>query len=304
MDVAIMIEGQDGLNWARWMRLARAAEDLGFAGLYRSDHFTNKEGPLKDSLELWSSFTWLATNTSRIEFGPMVSPVSFRHPVIAAWSAVAIDDLSGGRFQFGLGAGWQEREHANYGFPLLDLDGRFQRFEEALEVVTRLLTSEEPFAYQGAQYQLQEALLLPRPSARRQGPPIVIGGNGPLRTLPLAARYAHEWNGVYITPAGFAERSARLDALCTAGGRDPQSLRRTLMTRVVVGRTEGEAIAAFDGDVAAARERGVIIGDVAQVQAAFAELAAVGCQRVMAQCIDQDDIAGLELLAQAMPAGA
>jgi len=291
-----MIEGQDGLTWARWQRLARAAEELGYAGLYRSDHFTNPTGPLKDSLDLWASFTWLASHTSRIEFGPMVSPVSFRHPVIAAWSAVAIDDLSGGRFQFGLGAGWQEREHGNYGFPLLDLAGRFQRFEEALEVVTRLLQREEPFTYDGAYYQLKEALLLPRPTARKNGPPVVIGGNGPLRTLPLAATYADEWNGVYITAAGFTERSQRLDALCAERGRDPQSLRRTLMTRVVVGKTEAEAIAAFAGDVEAARARGVIIGDPAQVKAAFAELAAAGCQRVMAQWMDQDDIAGLELL--------
>jgi F420-dependent oxidoreductase-like protein len=292
-----MIEGQDGLTWARWQRLARAAEELGYAGLYRSDHFTNPTGPLKDSLDLWASFTWLATHTSRIEFGPMVSPVSFRHPVIAAWSAVAIDDLSGGRFQFGLGAGWQEREHSNYGFPLLDLAGRFQRFEEALEVVTRLLKSEEPFAYEGAHYQLNEALLLPRPTARKQGPPVVIGGNGPLRTLPLAATYADEWNGVYITAEGFAERSARLDALCAERGRDPRTLRRTVMTRIVLAPTEAQAIATFNGDHEAARARGVLIGDPAQVKAGLDGLAAAGCQRVMAQWMDQDDIAGLELLA-------
>ncbi|HKG27446.1 MAG TPA: LLM class flavin-dependent oxidoreductase, partial [Thermomicrobiales bacterium] len=96
-DVAIMIEGQDGLNWERWQRLAAAAQDLGFAGLYRSDHFTNADGPHRDALELWTSLTWLAGHTRRIEFGPMVSPVSFRNPVITAWTAAAVDDLSGGR---------------------------------------------------------------------------------------------------------------------------------------------------------------------------------------------------------------
>ena len=92
-----MIEGQAGLNWARWKRLAEAAEELGYSGLNRSDHFTGPQGDLKDSLEVWASFTYLATNTKRIKFGALVSPVSWRHPVIAAWSATAIDDLSGGR---------------------------------------------------------------------------------------------------------------------------------------------------------------------------------------------------------------
>ena len=116
LDVAIMVEGQDGLTWTRWQRLARAAEELGFAGLYRSDHLTNPTGPHLDALELWASLTWLASHTTRIEFGPLVSPVSFRHPVVTAWTAAAVDDLSGGRLRLGLGAGWQEREHASHGF--------------------------------------------------------------------------------------------------------------------------------------------------------------------------------------------
>src|SRR5512141_2707618 len=120
MEIAIMIEGQDGLNWPRWMRLVRAVEDLGFAGLYRSDHFTNAQGPEKDSLELWLSLTWLAANTRRIEFGPLVTPVSFRHPVFTARWGLQVDDLSNGRLRLGVGAGWQQREHHAFGFDLLD----------------------------------------------------------------------------------------------------------------------------------------------------------------------------------------
>src|SRR5574341_1941350 len=109
LEIAIMIEGQNGLTWPRWQNIVRAVEDLGFAGLYRSDHFTNANPPDKESLELWVSLTWLAANTSRIEFGPLVTPFSFRHPALTARMAAAVDDLSGGRLTLGLGAGWQER---------------------------------------------------------------------------------------------------------------------------------------------------------------------------------------------------
>ena len=123
MDVAIMIEGQDGLNWTRWQRIGLAVEALGFAGLYRSDHFTNPEAPDKDSLELWLSLTWLASHTQRIEFGPLVTPVSFRHPVFTARIGAQLDDLAGGRLTLGVGAGWEEREHTAFGFDLLATSG-------------------------------------------------------------------------------------------------------------------------------------------------------------------------------------
>ncbi len=194
MEMAIMIEGQNGLNWNRWQHLVKAVEELGFDGLYRSDHYTNANPPDKDSLELWVSLTWLASNTDRIEFGPLVSPVSFRDPTMTARMASAVDDLSGNRLILGLGAGWQEREHAHYGWDLLGVSDRFDRFEEGLEVITKLLQNREPVDYSGNYYSLNEAVLLPRPS-RSGGPPILIGGNGPKRTLPLVARFASEWNG-------------------------------------------------------------------------------------------------------------
>src|SRR3990172_6874992 len=116
MDVSIMIEGQNGLTWLRWQGLGHAVEALGFAGLFRSDHFTNASPPDRDSLELWTSLTWLAANTSRVRLGPLVTPCSFRHPVMTARMATAVDDLSGGRLILGLGAGWEGRGHTNYGF--------------------------------------------------------------------------------------------------------------------------------------------------------------------------------------------
>ncbi len=120
-EIAIMVEGQMGLNWARWQRIVRAVEDLGFVGLYRSDHFTNPEPPDYDSLELWVSLVWLASHTTRIEFGPLVTPVSFRHPAMTARMASAVDDLSGGRLVLGVGAGWQVREHRDHSYDLCSL---------------------------------------------------------------------------------------------------------------------------------------------------------------------------------------
>lgn len=296
IELAIMIEGQDGLNWQRWQRLAQAAEDLGFAGLFRSDHFTNSTGPHKDSLEMWTSFTWLASHTRRIEFGPLVAPVSFRHPVITAWTAAAIDDLSGGRFRLGLGAGWQEREHRSYGFDLLTVEQRFKRLEEALEVVTRLLQSDEPTGFDGEFYHLEDALLLPRP-ARPGGPPIVIGGNGERRTLPLAARYADEWNGVLIPAERYKKLNETLDRLLDEAGRPREAVRRTLMTRVVIGRDDAEVQRKLNGDPEELKERGVIFGTPDAVAEALGRVEEAGATRVQAQWLDMDDIDGLELLA-------
>lgn len=297
MDVAIMIEGQDGLDWSRWKRLASAAEDLGFAGLYRSDHFTNPEGPHKDAIELWVSLVYLAVNTSRIEFGPMVSPVSFRNPVVSAWAAAAVDDLSGGRFHMGLGAGWQQREHESHGFDLLEVGPRFDRFREGIQVVSTLLRSDTPSTFEGGFFSLKDALLLPRPK-RPGGPPIVIGGNGLKRTLPLAAKYADEWNAVFTTPERFAELSAHLDGLVKQHGRDPGAVKRTMMQRVTIGRTQRELDSKLEAlDVENLKSRGAVLGTPNEVAERLASFAEAGVSRVMAQWIQMDDIDGLEVFA-------
>lgn len=302
MDIAIMIEGQDGLTWPRWQRLAEAVEALGFAGLYRSDHFTNANPPDKESLELWVSLTWLASHTRRIEFGPLVSPVSFRHPTLTARMAAAVDDLSGGRLTLGLGAGWQQREHHNYGWELLDVPARFARFEEGLEVVTRLLQSDTPVDFDGRYYRLREGILLPRPH-RPGGPPILIGGNGPKRTLPLVVRYAAEWNAVYVPPARFAELNRQLDDMLALAGRRPEEVRRSLMTGTLFGRDETEVSArlkARNRTAAELRDIGVAVGTGNAIVDQLGQWQAAGVQRVMLQWLDQDDLDGLEALAAAV----
>lgn len=304
MEIAIMIEGQMGLNWPRWQRMARAVEDLGFAGLYRSDHFTNADGPVDDSLDLWVSLTWLADNTDRIEFGPLVTPFSFRHPAHTVRWASAVDDLSNGRLTLGLGAGWQAREHAAYSFDLLDVPARFARYEEGLQIVTHLLQNDDPLTFDGAYYQFHDAELKPRPQ-RPGGPRILIGGNGPQRTLPLAARFAHEWNAVYQTPDGMRDLNARLDELLREQGRAPGDVRRSLMTGLIFGRTEAEIDAALqargsDATREAVRARGVIVGVGREVQDQLGPLAEAGVQRVMLQWFDLDDLDRLEAFAQAV----
>lgn len=300
LDLAIMIEGQNGLTWERWQRIAAAVEDLGFAGLYRSDHYTNAGPPDKESLELWVSLTWLASHTSRIEFGPLVSPVSFRHPTMTARMAAAVDDLSGGRLHLGLGAGWQEREHTNYGWDLLDMDGRFRRFEEGLQVIKSLLESDTPVTFNGSYYRVKDGILLPRPQ-RPGGPPVLIGGSGIKRTLPLAAKYASLWNAVFLPPDQFAERSAILDDLLAENGRQPADVHRSMMTGLYFGRDDAAVEAKLRAHPnrptrADLRKRGVLVGTASAIVDQLGELAEASVQRVMLQWLDLDDMDGLEAL--------
>jgi F420-dependent oxidoreductase-like protein len=302
LDVAIMIEGQNGLNWTRWKRIAQAVEELGFNGLFRSDHFTNTLPPDLDSLELWVSLTWLASHIQRIAIGPLVTPLSFRNPIFTARMAKDVDDLSCGRLILGIGAGWLEREHENFGFELLDVPQRFDRFEEGMEVITHLLRSNDPVDFEGEFYQLRSATLLPKP-ARKGGPPILIGGNGPKRSLPLAAKYADEWNGVYIPAERFSQLNQHLNALIEKAGRNPNDVRRSLMTRIVFGQYQrqlDEKIKDEGHSIEEMRQAGFVIGTPVEVIDQLGLLAEVGVERVMLQWLDLDDLEGLETLAKSV----
>ena len=302
LEITIMIEGQNGLTWSRWQKIVRLVEELGFVGLYRSDHFTNSNETDLESLELWTSLTWLASNTSRIEFGPLVTPFSFRHPVMTARMASAVDDLSNGRLTLGLGAGWQEREHQLFGFDLLDMKPRFDRFEEGMEVVTRLLQSDEPVVFDGHYYQLRGGTLLPRPQ-RKGGPRILIGGDGEKRTLPAVVRYADEWNCVMLLPDVFAQKNSRLSAMLSAAGRKPESVRRSMMTGCVFGKSDtalNEKLSARKRTLDELREHGIVAGDASQIKAQLDKLEASGLQRIMLQWLELDDLEGLAALAKAL----
>jgi len=300
MDIAIMIEGQNGLTWPRWQILAYAVEELGYSGLFRSDHFTNASPPDKDSLELWVSLTWLASHTKRIEFGPLVSPISFRHPSMTARMASAVDDLSGGRFVLGLGAGWQEREHGLFGYDLLEPAARFDRFEEGLEVITRLLNSDTPVTFEGKYFQLRGATLLPRP-IRPGGPRIAVGGNGRKRTLPYVVRYAGEWNAVYLPAGELKSLNKQLDLLLDSANRPRESVRRSVMLGCLFGKTPEklkQKISSSNRTQEAWRKVGALVGTGDQIREQLYEVEQTGIQRVMLQWLDLEDLEGLAVLAK------
>ncbi len=302
LEIAIMLEGQNGLTWPHWQKIAEVVEGAGFAGLYRSDHFTNADAPDKDSLECWTSLTWLASHTRRIEFGPLVSPFSFRHPVMLARTALAVDDLSGGRLTLGMGGGWQEREHTLFGLDLLDKKERFARFEEGLEVVTRLLKSAEPATYEGKYFQLRGAALLPRPG-RPKGPKLLVGGNGEKKTLALAARYADEWNAVFLPTEELRRKNAVLDGYLRDLGRKVKSVKRSMMTGLRFGRTKKELEEQLERGSHPAeelRQRGLVVGTGEEIKEQLKGLEKSGLQRVMLQWLDLDNVKGLEVLGKAI----
>lgn len=218
--LAVMIEGQEGLTWERWRRIVDTADRLNFDAVFRSDHLFSLTGPSdRDCIALWPSLNDVGYRSSKLKYGQLVSPTTFRHPVHLAIDAVAADELSGGRFMLGVGAGWNENEHRAFGFPLLPVKERMDRFEEALKVIT-LLWSGEPATFKGEHFTLDGAQSYPLPT-RGNKVPLMIGGGGEKRTLRLVAEYADEWN---ITPATVEVYDHKVEVLlrhCEAVGRDP-----------------------------------------------------------------------------------
>ncbi len=302
--IGIMVEGQEDMTWRRFFRLAAAVETLGFESLFRSDHLTALNSfPRRASLALWPSLTALAMRTERIRFGPLVCPMTFRHPVIVAKMAAAVDQLSAGRLDLGLGAGWFAGEHQMFGIPYPRYPTRLKMLEEGVQVI-RSLWSGEPAHFHGRHYRLQAAENHPPP--RQQPLPIIMGGKGE-RTLQIAARWADEWNCAYSAIPLFREKSAELDRNCEQIGRDPASLRRSLMIPFVIGRDAGAIQDRIDAhrqtfpDLPGALDgwwsRGYIGGEPTEVVDQLAEFVQAGVERFMLQHNDLDDLASLELLA-------
>ncbi|MCO5215580.1 MAG: LLM class flavin-dependent oxidoreductase [Thermomicrobiales bacterium] len=298
MLVSLMIEGSFGLDWPRWQRMVRCAEDLRFDGIYRSDHFVGPPFLRSGALEAFSSLTWAADHTERIEIGTLVSPVSFRDPRILAWQATSVNDLAQGRLRLGLGTGWLEEEHTAFGFELGSLDERFSRLEEAIQVVKLLTRSDTPVSFAGERFTLREAKLTPR-WPDDHSPAIIIGGNGPKRTLPLVAKYGDEWNNIASPNDDFIALNKHLDRLLIAESRDPASVRRTQMCHVYFDEehaTPGTNPEGYDYDLIR-HSPGALAGSPSQMVDTLLAKEAAGIQGVMVEWLDTDDIDGLELFA-------
>jgi alkanesulfonate monooxygenase SsuD/methylene tetrahydromethanopterin reductase-like flavin-dependent oxidoreductase (luciferase family) len=299
--IGIMLEGQDGLNWQNWDAFLTMAEEIGYQCVFRSDHYTNASGPHKDALELWSSLTYAASHTKKIEFGQLVTPVTFRHPAMNVQHATAVDLLSNGRFIFGLGTGWQDREHNEFGIYFPPIATRYEMLVDALEFTTRLFGSgDEPVTYQGKHFSLNGAKITMK---SEKGPRILIGGNGINKTLPLVAKYANEWNAVFSTPEDFIVRNQRLNELLEQAGRKPQDVKRSFMIRVFYRQDQkrlNEELAAMKLTKAEMIARGIFVGSTQEITDQIGAWAERGVERIMLQWLDLDDVESMAHLGESI----
>jgi F420-dependent oxidoreductase-like protein len=301
-----MIEGQEGVAWDDWVRLARLAEEHGLEGLFRSDHYTAILRPEAGAHDAWATLAGLAAVTERIRLGTMVSPATFRHPSVLARMAVTVDHISRGRVEVGMGSGWYEREHLAHGFPFPSGRDRFELFAEQVEIVVRSWSGEH-FDHDGPAYSLEGQLALPRP-VQQPHPPLVLGGSVKPRFAALAARYAGEVNTLGAPNDELRERRARLDRACAEAGRDPATLGFSVMTACFLGESDAEVrervarFAAIRGDgtdpeaLLAERRDRWLVGTVEQVAERIAGLRELGVTRVLLQHLNHDDDAMVGLM--------
>ncbi|HEX4253467.1 MAG TPA: LLM class F420-dependent oxidoreductase [Streptosporangiaceae bacterium] len=302
MRLRIFIEPQQGADFATQARVAQATEELGFDAFFRSDHFLAMGGSdgLPGPTDSWVTLGALALQTSRIRLGTMVTAATFRLPGPLAITVAQVDQMSGGRVDFGVGTGWFEPEHTAYGIPFPSVGERFDRFEEQLAIITGLWETPvgQTFSFAGTHYQLTDSPALPKP-AQRPRPPVILGGAGPRRTPRLAARYADEFNmgfrDLAETEAGFG----RVRDACTAAGRDPGSMRYSAAQTVICGQDDAElarrasAIGWRPGDVGTQG----ISGTPAQVVDTIGQFGQAGADTIYLQVLDLSDLDHLELLA-------
>jgi F420-dependent oxidoreductase-like protein len=309
VDVFLMIEGQEGVGWDQWVDLARACERYGLRGLFRSDHYLSFDDPReRGALDAWTTLAALAAVTGRIRLGSMVSPVTFRHPALLAKSVVTADHVSGGRVELGIGAGWFEREHRAFGFPFPHDGERIELLSEQVEIVHRLWDrDEDEVSFEGSHYRLEACPALPK-AVQEPHPPLILGGGAGPRAAALAARWADEYNITSATPEDAAAARSRLSEACESIGRDPSTLRLSMMTRIVVGRdrreVEDRASALMEregetGDPGEAVERWSaegLVGTVEHVLERLTRHAEAGVQRVMLQHLVHEDLETVELI--------
>ena len=283
MRVCLMIEGQEGVSWEQWLALARAAEDAGLDGLFRSDHYRSiTRGEPAGALDAWATLAGLAAVTTRIRLGTMVSPVTFRRVPVLAKMVTTVDHISGGRVELGLGAGWFEAEHEAYGFAFPPLRERMDELDRQLAQIVR---------HWGDAPEIQ-----PKP-LQSPHPPIIIGGTAKPRTVRAAVAHADEYNTVWPTVEEARARKRTLDEAAHTAGREPLAF--SMMIGCVVANDAADlkqrlaAFKALTGDEAPA-----IAGTIDQVVGQLREYEAAGVQRVMLQHIAHEDMAMVDVLGE------
>jgi len=299
MDLRVLTEPQQGATYETLLRVARAAEDLGFDGFFRSDHY--RAGGAADGLpgptDCWTTLAGLARETKRIRLGSLVTPVTFRLPGPLAIQVAQVDQMSGGRIELGLGTGWDAAEHAAYGIPFPER--RFDLLEEQLRIVTGLWRTPvgETFSFKGEHYELTDSPALPK-AAQRPHPPIIVGGRGPKRTPRLAAMYASEYNSNFRPSDQVAESYVRVREACEAIGRDPGTLTLSVTLVVACGRTPAEIEKRADAIARKAAANQVVLRlTPARLVEKLGEYHAAGARRVYLRTFDLDDLDHLALIA-------
>ncbi|WP_446666114.1 LLM class F420-dependent oxidoreductase [Flexivirga sp. B27] len=309
MDLRIFTEPQQGASYDDLVAIAKHAEELGFGGFFRSDHYVamGDGSGLPGPSDAWITLAGIARETRSIRLGTLVTSATFRLPGVLAIEVANVDAMSAGRVELGLGAGWFDREHAAYGIPFPPLRERFDRLEEQLEIVTGLWSAAGEFSYDGTHYQLSDSPALPKPAQDngfRGGVPVIVGGHGKKRTPLLAARFADEFNMAFSSIEDTRAQFQRVRDVAESVGRPADSLTYSAAQVVCVGGSEAELdrrAAAIGREKGELRESGVA-GTPAEAIDRLGALADAGVERVYLQVLDLQDLEHLELIAaEVMP---
>jgi F420-dependent oxidoreductase-like protein len=302
MDFRAFVEPQQGATYADQLAVAKAAEVLGYSAFFRSDHYLAMSGDgLPGPTDSWLTLAGIARETSSIRLGTMVTSATFRYPGPLAISVAQVDEMSGGRVELGLGAGWFEAEHRAYAIPFPSLGERFDRLTEQLHIITGLWTTPvgEKFNYDGKHYTVADSPALPKP-VQQPHPPIIIGGQGAKRTPALAARFADEFNIPFLPLDALEQQFERVAAAVADAGREPDSMTYSAAFVLCAGRDDAEVARraeAIGRDLDDLRSNSPLVGTPAEIVDKLSPFLQAGVQRAYTQLLDMSDLSHLELFA-------
>jgi F420-dependent oxidoreductase-like protein len=309
MRLGLMVEGQENVTWEQWVALAAVCERHGIEALFRSDHYASvREGHVTASLDAWTTLAGLAVHTTHLRLGTLVSPVTFRHPSLTAKSVVTVDHISGGRVELGLGAGWLQSEHRMYGFAFPETAARMQALGEQAEIIHRQWT-EEHVDFDGRHYRMQDLRALPKP-VQRPHPPLILGGGAGPQSARLAARWADEYNTFDASPEACRRRREQVAEACQEIGRDPASLRFSLMMPCITAGDRAELLERIQRlqeiqrrpgnpeEFLKARPDEYLVGTVDEVMERLYRYQQAGVERVLLGHLIHDDLEMVRLVGE------